>query len=631
MRRRFDFSIIALTVFVCILPNPAFCGFQDLGQPIEKGFLLNYSAGPDANDEYNKLYFAFQQPGKALLVEVTPGKRQTKQYVGPNGINGPWGFAIGKDNKIYLGCSGHLLVFDPKNPDKQLLDLGKPAETETLIWRLAVAEDGTIYGSTYPNCKLVSYEPQTGKMSDLGRLDAIEEYGRPLVAAADGWLYAGVGPQRGNVVAYNPKTGKMKPILADKDRPNEWGRVGGWYLAWQGQDGCAYGEIGDKTYKFLNGNGTEIKPEDASPKKNSVLADGRELTRGHSDGHYHLKDPHNGKETKYIFEYRANCPHVFLLAKGVDNLLYGSTITPLVAFTFNPTDKSFSDLGKVTASGGEVYSFAPYKDELFICSYPEAKLSRYNPSKPLSYGKTPEDNPFDYGSIGANHSRPRAMVSVSGEKIYIGGYPDYGKLGGALSVYCPKTNKIIRHYENFIHNQSIISLAESDKHKLLFGGTSITGGNGIEPTESEGHFFVLDLQNNEKIVDIVPVSGHKHIVSLCYYDDKVFMTTAKQHRTFGGEPVETCLAVFDVESKKIIYRKKFDFGRLVDTSLGLCSDGYLYGLTGSGVYRIEPETFEWSIAARSPVSINYGFAIIEEKIYFASGSNVWCYNYKDRK
>jgi len=620
------FTILSIAAII-IFSNHTYADFENLGKPVKQGFLLNYSAGPDADGNYTKLYFAFHQPLKALLVEVTPGKRQVRQFTGPEGIAGPWGFTIGKDNKIYLGCSGHILVFDPKEPEKQLVDLGKPVESETMIWRLARADDGTIYGSTYPNCKLVSYDPQTGLMTDLGRLDPNEEYARPITIGCDGWIYVGVGPKRGNVTAYNPKTKEMKPILSDDKRPNEWGRVGGWYLTWKGRDGFAYGEIGDKTYKFLNGEGIEISADKASAKPDSALADGRELTRAKSDGSYGLKDPKTQIETKYTFDYSPNCPDVFLLANGPDGLIYGSTITPLVAFSLDPNTKAFKDLGKVTESGGEVYSFAAYKDELFICSYPEAKLSRYKPAQPARYGTTPQDNPFDYGAIGAEHSRPRAMVTGADGNIYISGYPNYGKLGAALSVYSPQENKIIRHSQNIIHNQSVISLAGSDKYKLIFGGSSVTGGNGIDPTESEAHFFVWDTQTNEKTVDIVPVSGHKHIVSVCCKGDKVFMITAKEHSTFGGKPEQTYLAVFDIPTKKVVFAKSFDFGRPVDTSLGLSPDGSICGLTDAGIFRIDTATFEFSIIAKSPVKIDYGFAVVDKGIYFASGADVWRYNY----
>lgn len=606
----------------------AWADFENLGQPVRQGFLLNYSAGPDANGDYTKLYFAFGQPSSALLVEVTPGKRAVRQFTGPKDITGPWGFAIGGDNKIYLGCSGHILVFDPKHPDKQLVDLGKPAQSETVIWRLAASEDGIIYGSTYPNCKLVSYDTNSGAMADLGRLDMDEQYARPLTIGSDGWVYTGVGSKRGNVVAYNPKTGQFKPILADNDRPNEWGRVGGWYLTWKGGDGFAYGEIGSNTYKFLEGKGIQIPAEQASVKVNSKLADGRELTGAKSEGNYHLKTA-DGTETKYNFDYRPNCPDVFLLAKGPDGMIYGSTITPLVAFSLNPQTKAFKDLGKITAAGGEVYSFANYADELFICSYPEAKLSRYNPFKPVDYGTSPKNNPFDYGAIGADHSRPRAMVAGANGKLYIGGYPEYGKLGGALSVFDPNANLIVNHHKNLVANQSIISLASSQTRKLIFAGTSITGGNGIEPTENQGRFFVWDIEKGQKTLDIAPVEGHKHIVSMCSIADKVYMLTSKEHSTFGGEPVETALAVYNAEAGNIEYVKKFDFGRIVDTSIGVDDSDAILALTSKGIISINPVTFQLDTLAKSPVKIEYGFAIADKCVYFASGADVWRYRYRE--
>ena len=103
----------------------AWADFENLGQPVRQGFLLNYSAGPDANGDYTKLYFAFGQPSSALLVEVTPGKRAVRQFTGPKDIPG-LGFAIGGIKNI-LGLFGHILVFDPKRGTT--LSFGQTAPT----------------------------------------------------------------------------------------------------------------------------------------------------------------------------------------------------------------------------------------------------------------------------------------------------------------------------------------------------------------------------------------------------------------------------------------------------------------------------------------------------------------------
>jgi heparin/heparan-sulfate lyase len=600
--------------------------FENLGKPVKMACLLNYSAGPDASGVNNKIYMAFHEPDGALLVEVTLGKKNTRQYKAPSKYQGPWGFTVGFDKKVYMGCSGYLMVFDPAKPEKGIVDLGKPSESETVIWSMALAGDGKIYGSTYPNCRLISYDPANGEMRDLGRLDPKEEYARPVAAGKDGWIYTGVGSQRGQVVGYQISTGKMQPVIPDEQRPNYWGRNGGWHLVWLGEDGYAYGEIGEKTYKFLNGQAIEIQIEKASPKRLSTLADGRILVNAKSEGLYWLKNDETGDVEKFRFDYEAGFPQNFLVANGPKGKIYGSSILPLVMFTYDPQSGKFSQMDKMTTCGGEVYSFAYDDSVLYYCAYPGAKLGIFNVEESYKYGTNPQNNPFDYGAIaGDGHNRPRAMVVGPYNRVYIGSYCSYGQLGGSFAVFDPNQKKVVENYRNIVPNQSIISLASNSKYKQIFAGSSVRGGNGIKPTEKEAVFFAWDPVEKKKLAEVIPVRGHGHIVSMCANDDRVYMITAKEHNTFGGIPEETSLAVYDIEKKFVLLTRKFDFGMPIDTSLGIGDDSNLYGLTEKGILRINSTTMEIDLI-ESPVKIQHGFAINNGYIYFCSGSDIWRFN-----
>lgn len=206
-----------LPVFILLLAVPAFADegrFESLSIPVRAGGLMGCLVGPDGQGG-EALYFNFNQARAPLfLVQVNPDTGEARQFNAPEGP-GAWAFIIGPDEKIYLGTweSGWLLRFDPKQPEKGIVNLGKPAASESYLWQFATGKDGKIYGCTYPGAKLVSFDPATGKMADLGRMHPTEMYARSVAVGPSGKVYVGIGTQKGDLVVYDPKTGKHRSIL----------------------------------------------------------------------------------------------------------------------------------------------------------------------------------------------------------------------------------------------------------------------------------------------------------------------------------------------------------------------------------------------------------------------------------
>ncbi len=122
--------------------------------------------------------------------------------------------------------------------------------------------------------------------------------------------------------------------------------------------------------------------------------------------------------------------------------------------------------------------------------------------------------------MGEGLYRPRAMVAGPHGRIYIGGYPDYGLMGGAMGVYDPKTNEK-RIYRHIIQNQSIASLAYLEKLDLIAAGSSIRGGTGTRPVEKEAKLILWDPKEEKKVFEMVPVPEAKTILSLAATRDGV--------------------------------------------------------------------------------------------------------------
>jgi len=99
---------------------------------------------------------------------------------------GAWGFAVGQDNRIYLGTyyNAHLLRFDPRSETWE--DLGRPGgETESFICQLTVAPDGKIWEERFPrqSFSVMTRKPDKPSISDEWILISFTAIQRPATTA----------------------------------------------------------------------------------------------------------------------------------------------------------------------------------------------------------------------------------------------------------------------------------------------------------------------------------------------------------------------------------------------------------------------------------------------------------------
>ena len=580
--------------------------FESLGIPVRLGGLMGCLAGPDGRGG-EALYFNFNQAGAPLfLVQVNPETGQARQYAAPQGP-GAWAFAAGLDEKIYLGTwSGALILrFDPRQPDKGIEVLGKPAASEDYLWQFDVSQDGKLYACTYPGAKLVRFDPATGQMDDLGRMHPTEMYARSLAIGPNGKVYVGIGTQKGDLVVFDPATGRHRSILPDGLRGAVgWSTVGVSRRA----DGQVYAEFGPTLMRIDDERPVTVQ---TAPERPSLkLKDGREVV-AFSRGAFTLKNPKTGEIKERTFEYQGAGDMIFVLGAGPHGCVYGSTAMPLEVFRFDPGTGRSQHLGGMP--GGEVYSMSEVEQRLYLCYYGGAVMNLYDPAKPFwKFGAGPDSNPRSFGGVGEGHLRPRAMIQGPKGRIYIGSEPPYGELGGALGVWDPKQNKTVENYRHLVTNQSIVSLTYEPSSGLIFGGSGNYGGGGTRPTEKEARFFAFDPEKKMKVFDAPLAPDAIRYPATFAAAGKVFTTAADK------------LFVFDPKSMEVV-RTNTPPDTQVEIALGLHSSGRLVGLTAKGVYTIDPASGESKQVAAAPVRIACGFALIGDAVYFASGAELWRY------
>jgi hypothetical protein len=582
---------------------------RELGIPVREAMIWGAHLGPGKTGEMDTIYLSFGQYNAPLfLLAVNPNTGEMKQFNGPLlSEMGSWGYTVDQENRIYLGSYyyARLLRFDPKTEKWE--DLGRPGgETESFICALTTAPDGKIWGGTFPSAKLFSYDPKTGVSEDFGGVDPDQFYCYPT-AGEDGLIYCAIQFEKMDVVVFDPaKKVKVSLIPWERRKPGRINLV-------KGKDGKVYVRLTPSEQWFLIEEGERLVEFSKSdiPFPQEGLPDGR--TFGIIDGSLlRIENPLTKEKREIVLQYEAAGSYIFVVGTGPDEKIYGSSMLPLRLFVYDPQNNSLRNLGKTSRAAGEIYSMAPYGGKLFVCSYPEARLSVYDPKGPLQFGDGEDSNPKDLGPVGGEQYRPRAMIAGPHGRVYIGSYPDYGLLGGAISVYDPEKNEK-RVYRHIIQNQSIASLAYIGKLDLIVAGSSVRGGTGTHAVEKEARLILWDPGEEKKIFETIPVREARTILSMATTVDGIIYGITNNEKVF----------VFDPGKRDV--KKIFDLGfkEPREISLQLGPDLRLYGLAKEAIFFIDPRNDEVSLVGKPPVPIHSGMAILGRKIYFGSGANLW--------
>ncbi|NWF92526.1 MAG: hypothetical protein HXY46_06385 [Syntrophaceae bacterium] len=565
-------------------------------------------AGPGKTGVKDTIYLSFGQYKSPLfLLALNPDTGQMRQFNGPlSSEMGSWGFTVDHENRIYLGSyyHAHLLRFDPKT--EQWDDLGQPGgEKESFICALTTAPDGKIWGGTYPSTNLFSFDPKTGKSENFGRTDPDQFYCYPT-AGDDGMVYCAIQFAKRDIVLFDPEKKTRTSLLSPEDRKS--GRVS----LVKGKDGKIYAQLlpPGRWYRIEGAGLMEVSGKEV-PFPEKGLPDGRQFSLV-DDRFLRIRNPFTKEERDFPIQYNASGAYIFVVGLGPDGRIYGSSMLPLRLFVYDPKDGSLINLGKVPHANGEIYSMAPLGGKLFFCSYPGARLSVYDPGKPLRPGSREDANPKDLGPLGGEQDRPRAMIAGPHEKIYIGSYPDYGLLGGGLTVYDPRREER-RGYRHVVENQSIACLAYIEKLDLIGAGSSVRGGGGTRAVEKEAKLMLWDPKEEKKVFEIIPVAGAKTILSLATTLDGMLYGITDNEKAFA----------FDPEKREVIKVMDLEFKEPAEISLLPGPEGKLYGLSKEAIFSIDPANHQISLLAKPPVPIDEGMAILGRKIYFGSGSNLW--------
>ena len=604
-----------------------------------------------------------EAPGRTgQLIRLDYLHNRAKAWTMPAGI-GAWGIIKGQDGNLYMGTynDGKLLCFDPRT--EKWISIPQAPEAfrkkEFIVTDLVQAPNGDIYYGTYPGAHLVRYDPHAGTVTDLGKAGD-EKYLRWLAVTHTGIILCGMGPAHGNVVAYNPATHTFRTITPKQfQTPGVFSKplaTGRYVIECQHRPGGRVLVYDPSTFALLHTFTVPQKNNGSGNQSIFTLVDSNhvlyqdddlklmELNLTNGERTVLFASPGTAANNRWYFDNTGNilgllvqsyvylnrstgevahrpiplprpAQRVLWLSSAPNGLIYGGPPLGQTFFSFDAARNLLTSYDQVNDRTGEIYYGVPYNGKIYTISYAEAGLAVYDPSKPWSPGENTSSNPRTISYIPKDQYRPVGGIHLGPNgKMYIGTQPDYGLVGGALSVFDPATEKL-DVYRNIIPNEEIGAIATDDRY--VYGEADGSGGAGSKTIATGVHFFVWDPQLQKIVFDHVFPDGSGFGA----------IAAVRGHAYFV---VHDELMDYDFAAHALKSEYHFDRPRTVPPeSLKAAKDGTLYGIFGDELGHFDPSAGKVELFPDTAGHATSGLTIgADGTVYFGSGTDVWIYHPK---
>ncbi len=551
---------------------------------------------------------------EGILARYQPSTGKT-EYLSLPGASGAWA-ATRKGEDVYIGSHQPGILYHMNINDNKVTPIEVPkgeGDQFYFIWTNDFGSDGNVYFGTYPECKLIQYNPADKVFKDCGVMVKGEQYLRGLCAEFPGKVFCGVG-SHAHLVEYDIKTGKTAEFLPEKYKNESFaynvfrfkdllaayispssaivffnpdsheflreiippeGEEGFWKYFYAADDYLYFATMSyDNLYRYDYENNKFTLMEEGLGAPFGMTKD-RYLYCISTFGKYSVYDI---KEKKVVAQsqssFQGKGMDIFALGEGPDNILYGGAYINQSLFKYNMKTDELATLGRSVAFGGQIRNILSFKDKVYIAHYTHARLTVYDPGQTWNPGPRETNNPRLIGAVGSEQNRFRSIYLAEDKHIYMGTVPDYGKYGGALVDFDPES-ETFKVYRNVVKDQSVYGI-EGDGSGLLIGSTATHGGLGSVPVAKEAKLFVWDVAKKQKVRELVPVAGADDIWSICRTPDG---------KIIGG--ADSTLFVYDVAKNEVINSRTLNTAQI--TKLMWSSDGWGYGDSWDTLFRFSKD------------------------------------------
>ena len=576
-------------------------------------------------------------PGVFTVVDAETGELIDAQEVPPKTGAGP--IQALPDGSAYFNFrDGQAVIFYHWDSETHEITevMTDPADGK-LVRELQLGEDGLLYGSTYPNTRVFSYDPETEEVRDYG--DVLEPGDADMYAEGfsvhEGTAYVGTGMQNGNLISVDLDSGEsaemeLPPDYEGIERFYRFQQVGDLIamafspsisgtttLFWDTadeewvcdgaidtalslnnpyteptEDGRFFYKADDEIWEFDSAD-CSISPtgwidtdlEDTGTHRalnQFVSAAGEETLLGlNRDGTSWAFEPATGEQQVFENQVPGSALRAHSLHVASDDRVYMGTYNgPGTLGRFDPATQEMEQI----EGPSQADSFLTLQDDdLVMGSYGNAVVHRGDPAADWDYGTNPSEQ---FRLIDEQQDRI-VDQDTDGELVAMATVADYGVRGGGLTL-TDMSERGVTH-RDLVEAQSTASVAFGDDG-LLYAGTSIQGGLSSENSPLDAHLLVVDPQTGDVLDSVVPVEGNPVVAGIAVLGETVWAITN------SGDLVE-----YDTVTREVV--EVHDLGTEHSSSpWGLAStiqenpvDGLLYGISGTQVFVVDPEGGEMKI------------------------------------
>lgn len=603
----------------------------------------------------------------ASLIEVDLETGEVLRSTSLPGAGGVWGIDVSDDGLVYAGTlsNGALYRWDPDAGDAELL--GKPVAGEAYVNALTVAPDGMVYGGTFPNGHVFSYDPAAHAAADFST--AVEDFGQVVPDATYtrsihwhlGKVYAGAGTPA-QLVELDPATGILRVLEAPAHVPagemvygiesagdlvsvryefpgnlmlfdpatEEWSPLG----ESAGLMASPLSEAGEIYFRGAEGGLVAFDVHSKTLRQTGFTS----IPNMRRSGWVQLEDPKFPGETLVWFDstgnlYRYNpesgasdvvpaqAPGVPVaihsIGVGGDGRVYTSAYVSGGLVSYDPAsgERVDHDTGI-----GQADSYYTDGSRLWIGAYTKAQLWEFD-TTPDEEGEGSAVLHFTLAE--QRQDRPMALTKL-GDTVVMGTVAEYGRNGGALTVYEPEGDTAEpKVYPDVVDNHSVVALATDpgSSSRIVYGGTSVDGGLGSTPKASQGKVFAFDVDRGEVLWETDGAPGERAVPGLV-------MTPSG---TLWGVGTGTIFEIDPADGTVLRTQRLVDSGTAdvvwTGSAIDLGPDGNLYVWAGRQIMRVDPKTMEVTPLTAGAIAFAADFS--GETIYFGRGTDLYSLDISD--
>ncbi|MDD5676820.1 MAG: hypothetical protein PHW60_02370 [Kiritimatiellae bacterium] len=606
-------------------------GFADHGVGAPVSVSRGMVATVDGQGRDVALILLYDHRGGYALLMIDADTGRSEQFPMPfdPGHDAPFASLLSSGNKYYAHFNSYFCEFDPV---QRAFTFSRKTASK-MAMSMTEDDQGVIWSVTYPQSGVVAFNPKTRKFKDYGHVykQNWAQYPSPVAADDAGWIYFAIGSAACQIIAFDPKTARAKPIIPEAERIR---RCGGY--VYRSLDGKVYGRTSSTNwYEFYKGEGRKIVSHKPSRQKPVITGnqglsykqfpDGRRLTECNLDERVLVVEGPKTNETKRLhFDYASEGLSIMSVAAAPDGTICGGTSGASRFFSYNPgTDELIN-----RNAYKQWNTLARQGDRFFVGGYTGGFLLEWDPARawvPTETGRK-DSNPLFLGENREVINRPHKLLAhPDGKTLVLAGTPGYGATGGGLVFWDrPTTGKTQIAHTSIIPEHSTMSLVALPGGKLL-GGTTTRPGTGGEKKANEAELYIMDMATKKVEWHAVVFPGAQGYTDMCLGSNGLVYGFTDRVRFFA----------FDPAGRKVVHKENTGdkFGPTASeqgSRVFVCDrDGAIYILFVKGIARLDPATLAISMLAESPVPVMNGGDVLEGRIYFMSGSHVYSFSIPD--